>query len=234
MVTPVQSTLPQLVVLEDHTDLREEMLDYLTNRGYAVWGVGSAEALYKQLLHKPMDILLADLSLPGEDGLEVIEHIRALKRCGIIAVTARGAREERLEGMAKGADYYMVKPVDLAELEATIQALWRNLIGKAEQDTGSAAPWRLTVQGELYSPKGQRCRLSEQERQVLEELMENPGDVVTKHALHEVLFPHATTLDTHRVDVVVSRLRKRLRNEQMDLPLRVVFGKGLAFYTEDV
>lgn len=90
MVTPEQSTLPQLVVLEDHTDLREEMLDYLTSRGYAVWGVGSAEALYKQLLHKPMDILLADLCLPGEDGLEVIEHIRALKRCGIIAVTARG------------------------------------------------------------------------------------------------------------------------------------------------
>ena len=233
MVTPEQSTVPQLVVLEDHTDLREEMLDYLTSMGYAVWGVGSAEALYKQLLHKPMDILLADLCLPGEDGLEVIEHIRALKPCGIIAVTARGAREERLEGMAKGADYYMVKPVDLAELEANIQALWRNLIGKAKQDTGSAAPWRLTVQGDLYSPEGQRCRLSEQERQVLEELMSNPGDVVTKHALHEVLFPQATTLDTHRVDVVVSRLRKRLRNEQMDLPLRVVFGKGLAFYPED-
>lgn len=233
MVTPEQSTLPQLVVLEDHTDLREEMMDYLTSRGYAVWGVGSAEALYKQLLHKPMDILLADLCLPGEDGLEVIEHIRGLKPCGIIAVTARGAREERLEGMAKGADYYMVKPVDLAELEANIQALWRNLIGKAEQESGSAARWRLTVQGDLCSPEGQRCRLSEQERQVLEELMANSGQIVSKHALHEVLFPHATTLDTHRVDVVVSRLRKRLRNEQMDLPLRVVFGKGLAFYPED-
>ena len=68
---------------------------------------------------------------------------------------------------------------------------------------------------------------------MLEELMANPGQIVSKHALHEVLFPQATTLDTHRVDVVVSRLRKRLRNEQMDLPLRVVFGKGLAFYPED-
>ncbi|MCH8533393.1 MAG: response regulator transcription factor [Saccharospirillum sp.] len=233
MVTPEQNTLPQLVVLEDHTDLREEMLDYLTSRGYAVWGVGSAEALYKQLLHKPMDILLADLCLPGEDGLEVIEHIRALKRCGIIAVTARGAREERLEGMAKGADYYMVKPVDLAELEANIQALWRNLIGKSEPGAGSAVPWRLTGQGELYSSQGQRCRLSEQERQVLEELMKNPGQIVSKHALHEVLFPHAKTLDTHRVDVVVSRLRRRLRNEQIELPLRVVFGKGLAFHHDE-
>src|SRR5690606_23653772 len=90
---------PRLAIIEDNQDLREELVFYLEAKGYAVWGVSSAEAFWRELHGRPADIVLIDLGLPGEDGFSVIDYLRQLSNFGLIVISARGSSQEKLRGL---------------------------------------------------------------------------------------------------------------------------------------
>ncbi len=117
-----------IIVVEDHDDLREVTVEALRGLGHEARGLACAEALDAALRAAPADLLVLDLNLPGEDGIHLARRVRSARpEIGIIMVTVREQVRSRIEGYASGADLYLTKPTSLEELEAAIGALARRL-----------------------------------------------------------------------------------------------------------
>lgn len=214
----VSDPVPHVAIVDDDDILRDALVYYLEEHGYPVWSAESAEAFYKALHQREADIVLVDLTLPGEDGLSVINHLRKTSD-----------RDDRVIGLQQGADYYLVKPVDFVEIQAAISALWRRMCMDRPRQS-AAEPWRIdSAQRRLYGPQGRYLPLSDQEYKLLCALLEQAGQVISKDRLHQVVFPEAMTLEPHRIEVILSRIRAKARQSGMELPLRAIFGKGLVF-----
>lgn len=238
-ISAISSATPavRLALIEDNEELREELAFFLEAKGYPIWGVSSAEAFWKRLHTSPVDIVLLDIGLPGEDGYSVMEFMPGLGHYGVIVLSARGGQHDRLRGLELGADAYLVKPVNFAELAKTIDALWRRMCQQADGIAlaGSANRFGWVLQGTALSmPDGRVLELTTQEARLMGILLQQHNQVCSKVLIHERLFGFHGEPDTHRVDVVLSRLRSKAQREGIALPLRVVFGKGLVFLIEGV
>lgn len=225
----------RIAILEDNFDLQEELTFFLEAKGYRVWGERSAEAFWKNLHANPADIVLIDIGLPGENGLSVLAYLRKLGSYGLIVMSARGSRQDRQRGLELGADAYLVKPVNFADLVLSIDKLWQRLkLQASDADTSApASPAGWVLQDKcLYGPDGREMSLTSQEARLLEVLMRYPSEVCNKELIHQHLFGFLGEQDTHRVDVVLSRLRSKAQKQQISLPIRVVFGKGVVFLAD--
>ncbi len=225
----------RIAILEDNPDLREELIFFLKAKGYRVWGERSAEAFWKHLHANPVDIVLLDIGLPGEDGFSVLTYLRGLGQYGSIVMSARGSQQDKLRGMELGADAYLVKPVNFADLVLTVDQLWQRLRSQVV-DSGLPAPvapaaWVLRDKC-LSGPHGDDLLLTSQEARLIGFLMRYPSEVCNKELIHEHLFGFHDEPDTHRVDVVLSRLRNKAQKQNISLPIRVVFGKGVVFLAD--
>lgn len=230
----------RLAIIEDNPDLLDELLAWLGYRGFEVWGTRSAEAFWRQLHSHPVDIVLIDIGLPGEDGFSVLSYLHELGHYGLVVVSARGQQQDKLQALSLGADAYLIKPVNFAHLAETLTALGARLQqdrpAPQQPEMASAAPapapatglWRLH-EDKLISPDARTLELTQQEYRLVELLMRNRNEVCSKLDLHACLFSHESEPDLHRIDVVVSRLRHKARQQGIHLPVRAIFGKGLAF-----
>jgi DNA-binding response OmpR family regulator len=220
-----------IAIVEDEDDLRCNTELFLRSRGYQVWGVESAEALYKQLVTTPADVILVDINLPGENGFTLIEHLRASDRYILIAMTARITTEDRIKGLNSGADMYFMKPVDLEELEAGIRSALRRvrepLLRPAEDES---AVWILDgSEYSLQSPADGSIKLTGRELELLSKLMRSPGLVIDKKEIC-LLDNTLSGVDLHRIDSLLYRLRKKVETDlRLVLPIRSVFGRGYVF-----
>lgn len=100
---------------------------WLGYRGFEVWGTRSAEAFWRQLHSHPVDIVLVDIGLPGEDGFSVLNYLHELGHYGLVVVSARGQQQDKLQALSLGADAYLIKPVNFAHLAETLTALGARL-----------------------------------------------------------------------------------------------------------
>lgn len=117
-----------IVVVEDHDDLREQLVELLAQHGHMVKGLSCAEAIDDECGGEPIDLLIVDLNLPGEDGLSLAQRFRvAQPEAGIFMTTARNQLADRVAGYERGADIYFSKPVAPVELLAAVDALARRL-----------------------------------------------------------------------------------------------------------
>lgn len=117
-----------IIVVEDHDDLRETTVASLADMGHFVRGVASAEALDDELIEFAAELLLLDLNLPGEDGISLAKRVRAVQpNLGIIMVTARAHAKDKAVGYNSGADIYLTKPTSIEELGAAVSALGRRI-----------------------------------------------------------------------------------------------------------
>ena len=230
-MSETQPSVPILAIIEDNTELSEETARFLQSMGYEVWTAGSAEDFYRQLHSKAADILLVDLGLPGEDGLDLIHYIRNHYSCGIIATTARGSRDDRVTGFGHGVDYYLVKPVDPTELIAIIDVLWKRLAPQQKPKSGNDLWWLDPTLHHLNGPSGKTLELTSSEYLLVERLLDEPNQTINKENLHRALFPNENDVDLHRIDVVLNRIRSKAKKQNVHLPIRSVFGRGLAFVT---
>lgn len=153
-------------------------------------------------------------------------------------VSARGQQQDKLQALSLGADAYLIKPVNFAHLAETLTALGARLrqdrpaapTAEAIGTPPAVSPgsWRLQ-EDKLISPDARTLELTQQEYRLVELLMRNRNEVCSKLDLHACLFSHESEPDLHRIDVVVSRLRHKARQQGIHLPVRAIFGKGLAF-----
>lgn len=118
---------PELIVVDDDDAYRQIVVSSLLQSGYPCRGADSSQTLTVALQEKPADIVLLDLNLGAEDGLDIAQQLSQDRQIGIIMMTTRGMVEHRIDGLAMGADAYLVKPVDMRELTGVIRNLHRRL-----------------------------------------------------------------------------------------------------------
>lgn len=200
----------KLALIEDDRDQRDSLASWLQMDGFAIWAVDSAEAFYKHHSIEPVDIVIVDLGLPGEDGLEVIRHLRSKLTLGIIVVSARSQVSDRLCAIEAGADNFLVKPVVTDELALYIRGLAKRL-QPLPLDKSPTQAWQLNKQQrELISPNGERIALTSTEAILLLRLAEH-NQAVSRQDLVQALGENPEQYDYHRLDVHLSRLRGKTR-----------------------
>lgn len=227
---------PRIAVVEDEADLCDSIVDYLNASGYPTWGAVSAEAFFRQLLLNPVDVLVLDIGLPGESGLSVAQHVAQRANMAIIIVSGRDSVDDRLAGLNCGADRYLVKPVDLRELTANIDAVWRII---APQEVGippaqvlpDNPPWQLDDDDwQLVDPDGGTISLTSREYLFVRRLIADEGQVVSRDAIAQTLDINMEVSSLHRIDVLVARLRKKaLDATGKVLPIKTVHNQGFIF-----
>lgn len=207
----------RILVVEDDSILRDVMLRSLRDAGHRVDEARSVAEANHFWRVQPFDAVLLDLNLPASNtagsphgsGLDVLRAARARgDRTPVLVLTARDRTEERIAGLDAGADDYLGKPFELAEVEARLRALVRRAQGT--QDVSAVGLLSLDRKARLFSMDGQLLELPAREFEVLWELMTPPGRVVSKRTLSEKLSSFDDNLGDNALEAFISRLRKKL------------------------
>ncbi|WP_346796458.1 response regulator transcription factor [Halomonas sp. Bachu 37] len=227
----------RIALIDDEPDFRQPVARYLRKRGMTVHEAGSVEDFRAELSDIAPNIILLDVGLPGESGLDAAKRLRDDTGAGVIMVTARGGLEERIEGLDRGADSYLCKPISMRELEAVVLSLWRRIGNDDTAGTDAETPiapmaegWTFDAEAwALISPDGERARLSAAEYGVLSLLTEAPGEPVSRDRLFVALKKPQSGPDDRSLDVLVSRLRRKFSTSAFKLPIQSVRGVGYVF-----
>lgn len=223
---------PRVAIVAHEPDPRQRITTDLHHLGYQAWETGSAEALYRHLVMHPMDIALVDTDLPNGEAFDLLEHLAMAERYGLIALTRVDSTEHRTKALELGADLYLIKPLEPAELNAGIQAVLRRLQAPpSPRAEDLVSPWRLDVpKSALQAPCGTCVRLTTRETELLAFLMSRSGEVIHKTDLLRCLHDSTETADFHRIESMLYRVRKKASEGlKHNLPVRSVFGRGLTF-----
>jgi len=208
----------RILVVEDDAAIRRGLIDALGFAGYATVEATEGAAGLAAALESDCDLMLLDLVLPGRDGLAVLREIRALRRTlPVIVLTARGSEDDRVRGLALGADDYVVKPFSIKELLARIEAVLRRAPARPP------AVRRVPFEGgladlerhEISFDDGDRCELSEREWQLLHYLAFHAGRAVSRdELLARVWGLDPAGITTRTIDMHIARLREKLRDDK--------------------
>jgi len=220
----------KIIVVEDDADLREEITSYLSLSGLETEGVGSAAELYRRMAVVDFSILILDLRLPDESGLSIASYVRSHSSTGIIMVTAQSSPEDRLRGREAGADVYLPKPVDLAELVAAIRSLERRIQGNSfpQSQPEEKLEWCLDVGSfALINPGGLKVHLTANELALLQRLIRPCGVVVERGELLALMGYDSSDPSNRNLDAALRRLRLKVKSETgHSLPLRTIHAVG--------
>ena len=216
-------------MLEDESELRNQLLAVLRTAGYAVDCSGNGvEGCYLGREY-PFDLALVDLGLMELDGVEVIRRWRGDGiRFPILIITARDRWQDKVHGLNAGADDYVTKPFHCEELLARIKALLRRAAGLT-QSVVRCGPVTLDFGSQRVSVDERPVDLTAQEYKVLEYLMLRSGEVVSKSALTDHLYDQTFDLDSNVIEVFIARLRKKLDPGAALKPIATLRGRGYRF-----
>jgi two-component system response regulator PhoP len=219
----------RLLVVEDESLLCQQLEQGLSKQGYVVDTAEDGKTGLYYATEFEYDAAIIDLGLPEIDGISLIEKTRAAgKTFPILILTARGDWQDKVAGLDAGADDYVVKPFQLEEILARLNALLRRAAGfaspvlKFDSIVLDIASKRLNVSGENVG-------LTAYEYKMLEYLMMNPGKVVSKTELTEHLYAQDYDRDSNVLEVFVRRLRQKLDPDETLKPIETVRGQGYRF-----
>jgi two-component system, OmpR family, response regulator len=214
----------RIFIVEDDLVLADGLKNSLMQSGYAIDLVSNGEDADGVLAYQTFDLILLDLSLPKLSGFEVLKRSRARgSKTPVLILTANDNLEDRVKGLDLGADDYLSKPFNLAELEARVRALIRRgqaggsammMIGKLQFDTVNR----------VATYNGASLNLSARELAVLEILMLKTGKVVNKEQMLEKLCNFDEDISDNALEVYLHRLRKKL--DHSDINIRTIRGLG--------
>jgi two-component system OmpR family response regulator/two-component system response regulator TctD len=214
----------RIMIVEDNLVLADKIAAALRQTDHAVDLVHDGEDALRLVLQETFDLLILDLSLPGLDGIEILKTVRARKiNLPVMILTARGNLDERVAGLDAGADDYMVKPFELSELEARARALLRRNIG---QRNPAITVGKLTFNSvdRSVTIDGQPVSLTPRERGVLEILLLNVSQVISKEKIALHLFGFDDEASVKSIELYISRLRKKIASG--DVEVRTIRGLG--------
>ncbi|WP_300646921.1 response regulator transcription factor [Paenalcaligenes sp.] len=216
----------RVLIIEDDRVLGPALRDFMQAQGHEAQLITQGDQLLLQCEQQRFDLLVLDLNLPQLSGLEALRQLRAAGHTiPVLILTARDALEDRVAGLDAGADDYVTKPFELAELAARVRALGRRHQAQL-QHILEAGPLRLDTQNKELLFEGQRLNVSVREFSLLELLMQRAGKVVTKQQIIQSLSDRSTDFSDNAVEVYVYRLRKRL--EHTGVLIQTVRGFGYA------
>jgi two-component system phosphate regulon response regulator PhoB len=221
-----------ILIVEDEADLSELIRYNLEAEGFRITSAESGDEAVERMRDGIPDLILLDWMLPGLSGIELTRRWRSrdeTARTPIIMITARGEEEERVRGLATGADDYIVKPFSMPELIARIQALLRRSSPQLVSNVLKAGDLELDRQSHRVRRAGRDLHLGPTEYRLLEYLMRHPGRVYSREQLLDGVWGNDVYVDERTVDVHVGRLRKAINRGREQDPIRTVRGAGYAF-----
>jgi two-component system OmpR family response regulator len=223
----------RLLLAEDSERLQELLSESLKNAGYMLDVVATAAELLSSVAATQYDLLIIDLGLPDGDGLSAIRSLRATGvSLPILIVTARGSIDDRIIGLDSGADDYLTKPFNHAELLARVRALLRR---PSELQGPVLRRGRTDFDREKDEVRcsGQPIQLRLSERRLLAALMRRSGAVVVKSAIEGTLSQSNREQSPNAVEALVSRLRKALSEADSGIVIETVRGVGYRLIEDD-
>jgi len=224
-----------VLVVDDEATIVEIVARYLERAGYETYQAADGpEALRLAELHRP-DLVVLDLMLPGLDGIEVMRRLqeRPGPRTAVILLTARGEESDRLIGLRRGADDYVVKPFSPAELVARVEAVMRRVSpreGEVEEPPIVHGPLRVEPATRRAFLDGEELMLTQREFDLLAYLAARPGRVFSRDQLMETVWEYPFFTDTSTVTVHIRRLRAKLGDDPAEPRfIETVWGVGYRF-----
>jgi two-component system, OmpR family, phosphate regulon response regulator OmpR len=228
----------KILVVDDDRKLLDLVIKFLTREGFNVAGVGSGKAMDDYLRQHPVNLIVLDLMLPGEDGLSIARRLRANSAIPILMLSARGDDIDRIIGLEVGADDYLPKPFNPRELTARVKAILRrthelNQAG-AYNNQGSETyrfgDYLVNLTTNTISRDGEQISLTAGEYSLLEAFVKNPNRVLSRDHLIELIKGYERSPYDRSIDVRVTRLRKKLEsNPDQPQYIRTVWGRGYIF-----
>jgi len=226
------SEQPGILVVEDETSIASFVAAYLKNAGYGVRTAATAQAAIAEMASEAPALIILDLNLPDGDGVELCRRIRKNSDVPILMLTARDEDVDKIIGLEVGADDYMTKPFNPRELVARVKSVLR----RAAPDRRRADSAELR-HGDLVINSGRRevfvgdeeIRLAPKEFDLLWELLDHRGIVLTRDQLLERVWGYTFAGDTRTVDVHVRQIRRKLGDAS---PIVTVWGVGYKVASE--
>ena len=223
-----------LLIVDDDKEIRNLLTDYLEQADYRVTAVGDGKAMRRVLEANRIDLVILDLMLPGEDGLTLCRELRSRTNLPVLMLTARGDEVDRIIGLEMGADDYLAKPFNPRELLARIKSIVRRaqaLPPNMETDKAHSlrfAGWTLDVATRnVTAADGLVVPLSGAEYRLLRVFLDHPQRVLAREQLLELANGREAILFDRSIDVLVGRLRKRLRDDSREpVLIKTVRGEG--------
>lgn len=219
----------KVLVVEDEKLLRESLATRLRSEGYAVEEAKDGEEGLYYATEVPIDLAVMDLGLPKINGVELIRRVRALNFAfPILILTSRSHWQEKVEGLDAGADDYLVKPFSIEELLARLKALLRRSRGVSRPQL-QAGQLTLDLGAEQVTVAGNAVELTAYEYKILEYLMLNADQVISKTVLTEHLYEQDFDRDSNVIEVLVGRLRKKIDLGSGETVIETHRGRGYRF-----
>lgn len=224
----------RILIVEDDMDLQDAIAEGLRLDGYAVDTCGDGREAYERLYVENYDVAVLDLNLPGMDGLEILEKIRDEKlSLKVLILSARGSVADKVKGLDYGADDYLAKPFDFAELEARIRALMRQKFTKGTNEI-TCGILRLHLSERRAFVGDAELTLTKKEFALLEYLMLNQNRVVSQEELIEHVWDSKADCFSGVIRVHMATLRRKLKTVLADDPIKTRIGEGYLLAEEDV
>ncbi len=207
----------RILLVEDDKMIAEAVLNGLKTARYAVDWVNNGNTAEQALNSQQYDLVLLDLGLPGQDGLQVLKHLRQEKNnTPVLIVTARDDLDSRLAGLDGGADDYIIKPFDLSELLARIRAVLRRQSG---QSTPLLSNGAITLNPTNYqvtlADQPTPIELSNKEFAILQALMTRPGIIHSRADLEDKIYAWGDEVESNAIDFLIHALRKKIGKEHI-------------------
>ncbi|HAT49360.1 MAG: response regulator [Nitrospirae bacterium] len=231
---------PCILVVEDNREIRDLVVRYLEEHGMTAMGVADGRAMRKAMETNPVDLIVLDVMLPGEDGLSLCRKLREKSNIPIIMLTALGEYSDRVLGLEMGADDYLTKPFDPREMLARIRAVLRRCRGdgvgsrsKKSSRIGFAG-WTLYLdRRELVSPEGLVEPLSSGEFDLLLAFVSHPQQVLSRERLLDLAHGKGAEKFDRSIDTQIMRLRRKIETDAKEPKLiKTVWGDGYMLAAE--
>lgn len=199
--------------LEDDRDVRELMIYTLKSAGFEVKGFECGDSFFTALQTEKPQLIMLDIMLPGEDGISILKKLRSQAGTAdipVIMATAKGTEYDKVIGLDLGADDYLAKPFGMMEMISRIKAVLRRTGTKEMAKLLCAGNLKLNLETYIVLVNGERVQLTLKEYKLLRVFMENPGRVLTRDQLLEMVWGMEYIGETRTVDVHIGTLRTKL------------------------
>ena len=224
----------KLLVVDDDPELRELITAYLSKQGYDIVAVADGRAMDHAFAAGGVDLVILDLMLPGEDGLDIAKRLKQTTDVPIIIVSAQGEEIDRIVGLEVGADDYIGKPFNPRELLARVRAVLRRVRG-----SGTVGPlarivefgdFRLDLNAHLLTRNGTTVPLTSGEFDLLGILVRHPNQVLDRDRILDLLTGAERSPFDRSIDVRITRLRSKIEPDPSSpVFIRTIWGKGYMF-----
>ncbi len=227
----------KLLLVEDDENVSSFVAEYLNNNGFEVEVASSGKEMREALGKARPDLVIMDLNLPGEDGLDLARQLRTSDNLPIVMVTGRTDMVDRIIGLEMGADDYITKPFEARELLARIRSVLRrsdasvaNKAGeddKSSRDNAKFNEWLFSVaKFELYNPEGDNIHITSAEAKLLQAFVNAPQKILNRDKLIDLVYGREMSPFERSIDVLTMRLRKKLGDDSM---IKTIRAQGYMF-----